>query len=125
MSSLYYRARSGFTLVELLVAMAIFLVASMGLLPLLLSNMQLNHNNALHSRAQRLAGEAMASLQALEYPRLLAVDAQPRRYGAIELQREVDIDTPRSGQVRITVTAHWQQRGRVHRYQLQALRAAP
>ncbi|NIQ11977.1 MAG: prepilin-type N-terminal cleavage/methylation domain-containing protein, partial [Gammaproteobacteria bacterium] len=63
----------GFTLVEVMVSLVIFLVASMGLLPLLLTNMQAGQANSLHSRARYLASEVMADLQIMDYASLEAV----------------------------------------------------
>jgi prepilin-type N-terminal cleavage/methylation domain-containing protein len=57
----------GFTLVEIMVSLVIFLIASMGLLPLLLTNLQVNQDNSLHARARRLADTAMAELQVIDY----------------------------------------------------------
>ena len=66
MSGVYARRREGFTLVEVMVALLIFLVASMGLLPLLLGSLEVNRENSQHARARRLAGEVMAELQVVD-----------------------------------------------------------
>lgn len=125
MSVCQQREGKGFTLVEVMVALVIFLIASMGLLPLLLSNLQVNRGNSLHVQAQRLAGEAMAQLQVVDYASLSMVPAEPLLAGEIELNRRVEVNQPMSNQSRITVTAHWQQRGHSHSYQLQTIRSAP
>ena len=59
--------QGGFSLVEVLVALAIFLIASMGLVSLLLTGLRAGQNNALHGQARRLGGEAMAVLQSADY----------------------------------------------------------
>ncbi len=115
----------GFTLVEVMVSLVIFLVASMGLVPLLISNLQANNGLDLHGQARRLAGQVMAELQVIEYASLSLIDSDPLQLEAIELQREVEDNTPRPGQSRLTVTAHWESHGRSHRYQLQTIRSAP
>ena len=117
--------RGGFTLVELMVSLVIFLVASMGLLPLLVSNLQANQNNQLHGQARRLASEVMTTLQVLDYAALPQADGVQQQHGRITLSQEIETDQPAAEQCRLTVTAHWQQRGRTHQYQLQALRTAP
>lgn len=115
----------GFTLVEVMVSLVIFLVASMGLLPLLIASLQVNHDNSLHAQARRLAGEVMAQLQVVDYANLMMVADEPLLLGDIELQQQVEQNQPQFDQSRITVTARWQKQGRTHRYQLQTIRSAP
>lgn len=118
------RWQRGFSLVEVMVAMVIFLVASMGLLPVLLTSMQVNQGNLLHAQARRLAGETMASLQVVDYSLLSVAANDILQVGSVELRQQVEEETPTPNQSRITVTALWQQRGREHRYQLQSIRTA-
>ena len=115
----------GFTLVEVMVSLAVFLVASTALLSLLLTQMQANHDLRLHARARSLAGAAMAELQVVDYSRLEALSTAPLRQDGIEIRRRFDASGLPDGQGRITVSAHWQHRGRQHRYRLQTLRAVP
>jgi len=110
--------------VEVLVALTIFLVASMGLVPLLLNGMRAGQHNAVHGQARRLAGEAMAVLQSADYWALPAFDGLPSADGALRLTRPWKVMS-RAWQTRLTVTVTWQLAGRVHRYQLQSLRAQP
>lgn len=117
--------KQGFTLVEVMVSLVIFLVASMGLLPLLITNLQANRNNSLHGQARRLAGEFMAELQVIDYAGLALVLDDPVQLDAIELQRLIEPGMPQPGQSRLTVIARWQSRGQTHRYQLQTIRSAP
>ncbi|MDT8441674.1 MAG: type II secretion system protein [Desulfuromonadales bacterium] len=114
--------RCGFTLVEVMVALTIFLIASMGLLPLLVANMQADRNLSLYGQAQRLAGEAMAELQARDYQSLSDLDGSSLLSGPIEVRREIASD---HGLTRLAVTAAWRQRDRQHSYRLESLRAAP
>lgn len=116
---------SGFSLVELMVSLVIFLVGSMGLLPLLITNMQVNQGNGLHSQARRLAGEALTSLQVVAPAELAATSPLPSLHGTIELQREIETGQPQSGLSRITVIARWEQAGRQHSYRLQSIRVTP
>ncbi len=116
---------SGFTLTEVMVSMLIFLVASMGLLPLLLTNLQVNRDNNLHGQARRLASEVMVEMQVIDYADLERIPDDPLRVAAIELRQETEVDVPQSGQTRLTVTTRWQQQGKTHRYQLQSIRTAP
>jgi prepilin-type N-terminal cleavage/methylation domain-containing protein len=108
----------GFTLVEVLVSLVIFMIASMGLLPLLMTNLQVNHGNSLRAQAQRLAGEVMTELQVVDYAGLTMLGDESLLIAGFEIQQQID-------QNRITVTARWQQQGRSHRYQLQTIRSAP
>ncbi len=119
------RRDSAFTLVEVMVAMAVFLVASMGLLPLLLTHMQANRELQLHATARRLAGEVMTELQVVDYGRLGTLAEVPFREDGVEIRQRVDTTGLPNGQSRLTVTAHWQRHGRPHRYQLQTIRSAP
>ena len=117
--------QQGFTLVEVLVSLTIFLIASMGLVPLLLTGMRAGQQNAVHGQARRLAGEAMAVLQSADYGALPAFDGLPSGDGALRLTRAVESDVPEPGQTRLTVTVTWQLAGHLQRYQLQSLRAQP
>lgn len=119
------RENRGFTLVELMVSLTIFLIASMGLLPLLMTNLQVNQGNVLHDRARRLAVENMARLQMIDADRLTPGSALPQLVGSIEVLQEVEADQPAPGLSRLTVTARWEGGGRAHRYQLQSIRTAP
>jgi prepilin-type N-terminal cleavage/methylation domain-containing protein len=125
MSTCGSKSGQGFTLVEVMVSLVIFLVASMGLLPLLMINLQVNHDNSLHARARRLVGKTMTELQVVDYDGLTMAPDEPSPEAEIEIQQQVERDTPALDQSRITVTALWQQQGRSHRYQLQSIRAAP
>ena len=117
--------KEGFTLVEVMVSLVIFMITSMGLLPLLLTSIQANHDNSRNAQARRLTGEVMAELQVIDYAGLLLAAEVPLVVGDIEVQPLVERDVPHTGQSRITVSAVWQQRGQNHRYQLQTFRTAP
>ena len=116
---------TGFTLVEVMVALVIFLIASIALLPLLLTHMQANRALELHAQARRLAGDAMAELQVIDYGRLGTLAEGPLRMGDIEIRQDIDTNELPDGQSRITVVARWLHRDRPHLYQLQTLRSAP
>lgn len=117
--------QQGFSLVEVMVSLAIFLIASMGLVPLLLNGTQAGQRNALHGEARRLAGEAMAALQVADYAALPAFDGLASGSGALRLTSTVEGDLPEAGQTRLTVTASWIAAGQTHRYQLQTIRSRP
>jgi prepilin-type N-terminal cleavage/methylation domain-containing protein len=117
--------KKGFTLVEVMVSLVIFLIASMGLLPLLLTSMQVNQDNSRNAQARRLAGEVMAELQVIDYAGLVLAAETPLLVADIEVQPQVELNEPHSGQSRVTVLVQWQERGRRHRYQLQTVRTAP
>lgn len=125
MPNCHGRGPQGFTLVEVMVSLVIFLVASMGLLPLLLTNLQVSQGNRLHAQARRLAGEVMAELQVTDYARLALADDERLLIGDIEIGQRVERNVPESDQSRITVTAYWRQQGHFHSYQLQTVRSAP
>lgn len=119
------RGDKGFSLVEVMVSLVIFLITSMGLLPLLITNMQANQGNSLHAQARRLAGEIMAELQVVDYAGLAMIADEPLLVANIAIQQQVEQNLPQLDQSRITVTARWQQQGRTHAYQLQTIRSAP
>jgi len=117
--------RQGFTLVEVLVSLTIFMIACMGLVPLLLGGMRAGQRNAVHGDARRMAGEAMAVLQSADYGSLPAYDSLQSVAGGMRLSRDVESDVPAPGQTRLTVTVTWQMAGQEHRYQLKSLRVQP
>lgn len=117
--------QQGFSLVEVMVSLAIFLIASMGLVPLLLTGMRSGQGNVLHGEARRLAGESMAALQVADYGALPAFNGLPFGDGVIRVVNTVEDDRPEAGQTRLTVTASWQSAGQTHRYQLQTIRSRP
>ena len=119
------KGSKGVTLVEVMVSLVIFLIASLGLLPLLITNLQVNHGNRLHAEARRLVGEVMAELQVADYASLATVADESILIADIEIQQQVEQNVPLLDQSRITVTARWQQRGQSHRYQLQTIRSSP
>ena len=125
MNTMFDRHQRGFTLTEVLVSLTIFLITSLGLLPLLVNGMHAGQGNALHGEARRLSGEAMAALQVADFAALPAFDGLPSAYGPIVVERSIASDTPSAGQALLTVTARWENSGQAHRYQLQTIRSAP
>lgn len=119
------RGDKGFTLVEVMVSLVIFLIASMGLLPLLITSLQVNHGNSLHDRARDLAGQAMAQLQVVDYSGLTMVPGETLSFADIVIDRQIEQNAPQPDQSRITVSARWRQQGRTHVYQLQTIRSVP
>lgn len=120
-----HSGQKGFSLVELMISLAIFLVASMGLMSLLLTGMLVGQRNVLYGEARRLAGEAMTVLQAVSYDTLPAFDGLPSGEGTIRLLQTVESDVPETGQTRLTVRASWDRAGQEHNYQLQTIRSRP
>jgi prepilin-type N-terminal cleavage/methylation domain-containing protein len=119
------RGSKGFSLVEVMVSLMIFVITSMGLLPLLITHMQVNYGNSLHAQARRLTGEVMAELQVVDYAGLAMIADDPLLVANMAIQRHIEQNLPQSDQSRITVTARWQQQGLTHAYQLQTIRSAP
>lgn len=125
MLALTRRRQHGFTLTEVLISLTLFLITSMGLLPLLVTGLRAGPRNALHGEARRLSSEAMAALQIADFAMLPAFDGLPSDYGRIVIERTVESDTPMVGQALLTVTARWETGGQAHRYQLQSIRSEP
>lgn len=121
----YGSGKQGFTLVEVMVSLVIFLIASMGLLPLFQTSLKVNLDNSRSAQARRLAGEVMTELQVIDYAGLVQAAETPLLAADIEVHPQVERNVPHTGQSRITVTAEWQQRGQNHHYQLQTVRTAP
>jgi prepilin-type N-terminal cleavage/methylation domain-containing protein len=122
---IFRKSESGFTLVEVLVSLLIFLVTSLGLLPLLWTNMASGQNLGLHDRARELTGEAMAEMQAVEYESMEILGGIQLQQGPFVVDRDVVRDSPQSGQSHITVTTRWKNKGQWHSYQLQSVRSEP
>ncbi|TYO99929.1 prepilin-type N-terminal cleavage/methylation domain-containing protein [Geothermobacter ehrlichii] len=113
----------GFTLIELMVAMVIFLIVSMGALPLMISNMHLNQRNAMRNVAIEVAGRWVEWLHSqkwrptdtadLNVPDVAATadTIDPRFSYAINCNEVVN---DRRYDCRVTVT--WNYRGQAYSY---------
>lgn len=119
------KGNTGFTLVEVMVALVIFLFAGIGLFPLLLTHMQANRDLERHAMARRLADDVMAELQVVDYDRLRTLAERLIRKDGVEIRQSIDTNGLPDGQSRITLVARWLHRSRPHRYQLQTVRSAP
>ncbi len=117
--------QKGFTLVELMVSLGIFLVVSMGLLPLLINGIRITRSNALHNEARRLAGEAMAVLQGVDYGDLPGLAGQEESRGPYQLTSRVSGDQDSGAPTRLTVDVSWSAVGRHYSYRLQSIRVRP
>ncbi len=113
---------NGFSLVELLVSLLLFMLVSLGVLPLLIANLHGNAEVRLRGEAQRLAGEIMDRLQAGPFHALAAGEETVLRDGVVYTCR---IDTAANGgndRRSIDLTVNWTYRGRACSYTLSGLR---
>ncbi|BCR04643.1 hypothetical protein DESUT3_17120 [Desulfuromonas versatilis] len=112
----------GFTLVELMVALLVFMVAVLGLAPLLVTNMHTGAKTDLRNQARVRAAEWMDQLQAMSYaalPGQAGTDNDP----PFALTTVVEVDPVGfADQTRLTVTVGWNYRGEPYSYQLQTFR---
>ncbi|MCF6179800.1 MAG: prepilin-type N-terminal cleavage/methylation domain-containing protein [Geopsychrobacter sp.] len=115
----------GFSLVELMVALVIFMIAVLGMAPLLVTHIRVNAQNQLGASAQDIAVEEMNRLQVMNYPGLAAVSpAATTERSLYSLQRIIEGDQPGTDQTRITVKVNWSHQGATKNYQLVAVRTA-
>ncbi len=118
-------SKQGFSLVELLVALTIFMIAVLGMAPLLITHIRVNSQNQLRTVAQDIAVEEMDRLQVVDYPDLAAVSADPTTMrGTYSMVRTVETDQPGADQTRIKIAVSWSHQGSNKSYQIVAVRTA-
>jgi Tfp pilus assembly protein PilV len=114
--------KQGFSLVELLVSLLLFMLVSLGVLPLLITNLHGNTEVRLRGEAQRVAAEIMDRLQATPYRTLGGGEESVVREGVVFT---CQIETAASGgndRRTVDLTVSWQYRGRNYSYTLSGIR---
>ncbi len=115
----------GFSLVELMVALAIFMIAVLGMAPLLVTHIRVNSQNQLRTVAQDIAVEEMDRLQVMDYPDLAAVSSDPTTEKVVySLVRTIETNQPSTDQTRIRVAVSWSHQGDSKNYQIVSVRTA-
>ncbi len=116
----------GFSIVELMVALLLFMVAVLGLAPLLTSNMHADARNQLRAEARDVAMEKMDWLQALEFEDseldVGKSTKNPRGNFRVETTVSANTGTTSDKQKKITVLVEWPYKGRTYNYQLVTVR---
>ena len=99
----------GFTLVEVMIGMAIFAIGFLAVSSMQITAIQGNGSAREGTEAATLAAEQAERLMALPYANI--VNGGPVIQGAYRLRWDVDIDNPVDNTKTITISVEWQDRG--------------
>lgn len=107
------RSTAGYTLVEAMVAMIVFLVGVLGVAGLLLVVVHANRDATNRTRAGQLVHEKIEELASVPFSALTG-GADARTVGGVVFDRAWTVvpDTPIDRVARIEVEARWTERGR-------------
>lgn len=111
----------GFLLLELMVALAVFLVVAVPMLGLLAMAAEAQERARRHTAAAFLARETMEKMRSLGYYRAESVAVEQLSRGGDDFLRTVEVSTVASrvtGLKKILVTVFWQERDSRHEIEL-------
>jgi prepilin-type N-terminal cleavage/methylation domain-containing protein len=99
----------GFTLIETVVSLSLFLLAAAAVGSLLVSQTRLETSNATDTTAISLAAKALEDIRALDYSDIPASQTSTTTVGGLTytLTSKALFDTPSAGVASITITVSW------------------
>ncbi|MFI5397273.1 MAG: prepilin-type N-terminal cleavage/methylation domain-containing protein [Candidatus Binatia bacterium] len=99
----------GFTLIETVVSLGLFAVATAAIGGLLLSQIRMETSNTAKTTAISLAAKELEDLRALDYPSIPASRASTATVGGLTytVSSAAVFDTPAAGMASITTTVSW------------------
>jgi prepilin-type N-terminal cleavage/methylation domain-containing protein len=119
------RSRAGFSLVEVLVAMAIFAVAATAVSSLMYHSTTFVSDNNLLSQAVTCAQTRLEYLRTLDYEDVVGDSSECVGDGVnFEVSWEVDENTPEEGTKTILLTVSWTEKGKTKSYALETVYTA-
>jgi prepilin-type N-terminal cleavage/methylation domain-containing protein len=119
------RSMAGFSLVEVLVAMAIFAVAATAVTSLMYHSTTFVSGNNLLSQAITCAQTRLEYLRTLDYEDVVGDSSECVGDGAnFEVSWEVDEDAPEEGAKTVILTVSWTEKGEVKSYALETIYTA-
>jgi prepilin-type N-terminal cleavage/methylation domain-containing protein len=114
------RSQSGFTLIEVLVAVVVLGLAAAATASGFRSTTSFLGDNALHAEAVTLAQRAVEDLRTIPFEQI-DDGARESEDGTYLLTTEVTPDFPERGMKKIVVTVSWDWKGEVRSYALQTV----
>jgi type II secretory pathway pseudopilin PulG len=101
--------QAGFTLVEAVVSLGLFVLATAAVAGLLVSQTRMETSNATTTTAITLAAQALEDLRALDYPNIPTSQTSTTKVGALTytVTSKAVFDTPAANLATITVTVSW------------------
>jgi prepilin-type N-terminal cleavage/methylation domain-containing protein len=119
------RSRAGFSLVEVLVAMAIFAVAATAVTSLMYHSTTFVSDNNLLSQAITCAQTRLEYLRTLDYEDVVGDSSECVGDGVnFEVSWEVDEDAPEEGTKTVVLTVSWTEKGEAKSYALETVYTA-
>ncbi|KAA0259348.1 type II secretion system protein [Deferribacter autotrophicus] len=114
--------KNGFTLIELIVALTIFLIAFLGLIPLLIKQVDANKMNHLRNVAVNIAQEKIDSLSVIDFNSLAnSMDNVSVDNNVYQVTTDViDLNTY---QKQINVTVSWKYKSKDYRVSMSLVRS--
>jgi prepilin-type N-terminal cleavage/methylation domain-containing protein len=115
---------SGFSLVEVLVAMAVFSISAAAVSSLMMHSTAFMSQSNYRSQAITCAQAALEDIRTQAYEDIVATsDATPCTKGSMEFSVQWDVteNTPANGMKTIVVTVTWLERGTAKDYVLQTI----
>ena len=101
----------GFTLIETVVSLGLFLLAAAVVGNLLVSQTRMETSNATNTKAISLAAKALEDIRALDYPSIPDSQTSTTTLGGLTytVTSKAVFDTPGTGMATITTTVTWKE----------------
>jgi len=102
-------SQRGFTLIETVVSLGLFVLAAAAIGNLLVSQIRMENGNATKTTAISLATKELEDLRSLDYPSIPASRTSTTTVGPLTytVTRTAAFDIPATGMSRITTTVTW------------------
>jgi prepilin-type N-terminal cleavage/methylation domain-containing protein len=102
-------SQRGFTMIETVVSLSLFVLAAAAVGKLLVSQVRMETDNATKTTAISLATKELEDLRSLDYPSIPASRTSTTTVGSLtyRVTSKATFDSPAAGMARITTTVTW------------------